>query len=503
MVGTSRERRGELSERARLGVLLLVALGLVATGCSSEEGQDSTTDAAGVGTTTTVAHATTTTAAATTTTSVPESRTISFWTTETEPAPLETIQGIIAGFTTTTGINVELVPVDQDALYQVMLTNAAAGALPDVVFHPLDFTTGWANAGILDVDAASDVIDDLGVETFSEGALALASVDGVPAAVPSDGWGQLLIYRKDLFDEAGLDKPDTFDKILAAAEELNDPGNDFFGITVSNDPDAVFTQQTWEYFAVANGCDLVDSGGAVTLDSPNCVEAIDFYATLINDYSPPGLQNLVGTRSTYLAGRTAMMSWPPFIMDEMAGLRFSTLPTCPECVDNIAYLAENSDFVSSLTGPSGEPAQYGQVSYLGIGMTENTEASKQFVEYWLSESYLEWLSVSSEGKFPMRRGTLDDPTAYVEDWLALTTGVDEKGQLRDYYDQDVISGLFEGSNDLARWGFAEGQGELVTAIYTTLVVPRTLSEVLDGTLTAEEAAAQMQDLVQEEQRYLR
>ena len=64
----------------------------------------------------------------------------------------------------------------------------------------------------------------------------LATVDGKVAAVPTDGWGQLLIYRKDLFDAAGLEKPDTFDKIEAAAAALNDPGNNFYGITASNDP---------------------------------------------------------------------------------------------------------------------------------------------------------------------------------------------------------------------------------------------------------------------------
>jgi len=105
--------------------------------------------------------------------------------------------------------------------------------------------------------------------------------------------------------------------------------------------------------------------------------------------------------------------------------------------------------------------------------------------------------VSPEGKFPMRQGTQDDPTAYIEGWRALTTGVDREAPLSDFYAEDVINGLIEGSNNFARWGFIEGQGELVTAVYTTLIVPQTLDEVLAGSLSAEEGATTMQELADE------
>jgi multiple sugar transport system substrate-binding protein len=427
--------------------------------------------------------------------------TIKFWSTETQPARLAKTQEIINGFTAATGINVQLTATDEDALPQLMLTNAASGTLPDVVFHPLDFTIGWANAGLLDIAAAAEVVDSLGADTFSAGALELATVDGSPAAVPSDGWGQLLIYRKDLFDAAGLAAPDTFANIEAAAEALNDPGADFYGITASNDPSAVFTQQTFEHFALANGCELVDDAGTITLDSPNCVEALDFYTNLLANYSPAGLQDVVSTRATYFAGQAAMIVWSPFIMDEMAGLRDAALPTCPECGDNISFLAENSAFMPSFAGPSGAPAQYGQVSYMGIGMTDKTESSQAFVEYWLSDGYIDWLSVAPEGKFPMRQGTSDNPTEYIEAWRGLSTGVDRQAPLADFYAETIINDLISGSSDFARWGFTQGQGELVTAVYSTLIVPTAIDEVLSGT-SPEDAAAEMQLAAEDELAFL-
>lgn len=427
---------------------------------------------------------------------------IKFWSTEIQPARLKTTQKIIDRFTEKTGIEVLLTATAEDALPQLMLTNAASDTLPDVVFHPLDFTIGWAEAGLLDIDAASAVVESLGAETFSAGALALGSVDGRPAAVPSDGWGQLLIYRKDLFEAAGLATPNTFANIEAAAAALHDPENNFFGITASNDPSAVFTQQTFEHFALANGCELVDAAGNIALNSPNCVEALEFYTNLLANYAPAGLQDVVSTRATYFAGQAGMIVWSPFILDEMAGLRDAALPTCPECIDDISFLANNSGFVPAFSGPSGAPAQFGQVSFMGIGMTEKTDAAKQFVEFWLSEGYIDWLSVAPEGKFPMRQGTLEEPAKFIDGWRALETGVDRRAPLADFYSSEVIANLIEGSTNFARWGFVQGEGELVGAVYTTLIIPKAIDDVLDGVSPAD-AAAEMQLAAEEERAFLK
>ena len=142
--------------------------------------------------------------------------TITFWSTETQPERVGVTQEIIARFTEATGISVELVLTSEDVLPNLMTANLAAGTLPDVVFHPVDFTAAWHAAGILDAEAATAVINNLGAETFS--ALGLVGTgDGLYMAVPSDGWGQLLIYRADLFEANGLEPPTTFEAIEAAA----------------------------------------------------------------------------------------------------------------------------------------------------------------------------------------------------------------------------------------------------------------------------------------------
>lgn len=420
-----------------------------------------------------------------------QTETLIFWSTEEQPERAAATQAIIQRFTEATGIEVSLVLTNEDILDSLMAANLAAGTLPDVMFHPVDYAAAWYTEGILSSEAATAVINDLGAEQFSALGLVGNGAEGY-MTVPTDGWGQFLVYRQDLFDAAGLEYPDTFDKILAAAEALNDPDNNFYGIVAATDPAAVFTQQTFEHIALANGVQLTDAEGNITLNNPAMIEALDFYTTLVGQYGPPGVVDVAGSRATYFAGQAAMIIWSPFILDEMAGLRDNALPNCPECADDVAFLAKNSGFVPAFQGPSGSaPAQYGQVSCMGIS-TSASPAAQEFVKFWLSEGYLDWLAVAPEGKFPMRRGTPENPTLYIEGWSTLPAGVDRKAPLGDFYSQEVINNIAEGANGFDRWGFPQGQGLLVGGVYQDLVVPRAIADILSGALTAEEAAEEIQ-----------
>lgn len=421
--------------------------------------------------------------------------TLQFWITETQPERAERIRQIMTDFTETTQVEVQLVLIDENTLDSVITANFAAGTLPDVILHPVDYTAVWFSAGILDNAAATEVINELGIDLFS----ALESVEddsGGYMAVPTDAWGQLLIYRKDLFDAAGLEAPTTFDAILAAAEALHDPENSFYAIALATDPREVYTQQTFEHFALANGVQLADAEGNIKLNTPAMVDTLAFYANLATSYGPPGVQNMASTRATYLSGQAAMTIWSPFILDEMAGLHDRILPTCAECVDNPAFLAENSGFIPAFIGPGAdEPVQYGQVSALGITTSAAPEAI-DFVQFWLSEGYIDWLSTAPEGLFPMRSGTANNPNEYIDGWRQIEVGVDTEATLADFYSEDLTNTLAEGAVSFVRWGFGQGQGALVGGIYRQLPIPRYLNEVITGSLSAEAAAEEIQSAIE-------
>src|SRR5919199_1526480 len=115
----------------------------------------------------------------------------------------------------------------------------------------------------------------LGAGTWNQSALQLTRDGDRQLSVPSEAWSQLLYYRRDLFQAAGLPAPTTYDAILNAARTLHTPQRaGFVGATAPGD---AFTEQTFEHIALANGCEMVDAAGTITMDSPQCVAAFDFY----------------------------------------------------------------------------------------------------------------------------------------------------------------------------------------------------------------------------------
>lgn len=417
---------------------------------------------------------------------------VTLWSIENQPDRVANTEEILARFTEETDIPAEVVPVNEDELPELMAANAAAGTLPDVVYHPIELTAGWAEQGLLDVEAAGEVVESLGRDTFAETSLDLVTVDGNPAAVPSDVWGQLIVYRTDLFEEAGLEPPTTFERIREAAETLHDPSQQLFGFAGGTVAGGVYTQHAFEHFALGNGCRLLDEGGNVALDSPECSETLEFYTDLVGQFGPPGAQDFEETRAAYFAGQAAMVQWSPFILDELAGLRDDALPTCPECADDPQFLAENSGMVGAIAGPSGSPSQYGAPQYLGIGTDTDTEEAQRFLEFFLTDGYLDWLSVAPEGKFPFRHGTTEAPEEFVEGWGELEVGVDRRTRLVDVYGDEILDVLTEGTTRFDRWGFERGGATLVTTVYESLVVPQVVRDVLDGTLSVEDGTAELQ-----------
>lgn len=421
---------------------------------------------------------------------------ITVWSTEDQPSRLEATQAIGDAWTAKSGIPVEIVPIAEDQFSSLVAASLAANTLPDVLFLGVEFADTFAQEGVLNTQAATDVINALGADTFSALDL-VADGSGGYFAVPSDGWGQLIVYRKDLFEAAGLAAPTTFATIEAAAAALNDPANNRYGIVAATDPSSTFTQQTYEAFALANGVKLTDAEGNVTLNTPEAVEALAFYTNLVSQYGPPGVVDVDNSRSTYFAGQAGMLVWSPFILDELAGLRDDVIPNCDECADDTAYLAKNSGLVPAFAGKEGmTPVQYGQVSLFGISTSADPEAS-DLVTYMMSDGYLDWLAIAAEGKFPMRAGSTPGATDYIDGWRNLNIGVDRKAPISDFYGDDVIDALVNGATNFGRWGFTEGQGELVGGLYSELVFPTLIADIINGSLTAEEASAEAQTLVEE------
>jgi multiple sugar transport system substrate-binding protein len=416
---------------------------------------------------------------------------VTVWTTEDQAERVETQQRILDGWASKTGSKVRLVAVGEDQLVTVLTASAAANDLPDVIGAlSLNGMSQLLTDELLDPDAATQIVADLGVETFSKRALELTSSGGRQVAVPSDGFAQLLFYRKDLFASAGLPEPKTYADIQQAASKLNQGST--AGIVAGTAPGDSFTQQTFEQVGLANNCQLVNEQGDITLTSPQCQESFDFYANLIKTASVPGNQDADTTRATYFAGDAAMTIWSSFLLDEMAGLRDDALPTCDQCKDDPTWLAKNTGILTTMQGPSGTtPVGFGEIVSWNVLRGASPKA-QDLVKYMMSDGYLDWLGIAPEGKVPTRQGTASDPDAYTEAWMKLEAGVDRKALLTDVYAPEVLDAIADSPNSFQRWGFDQGQGQLAAVVAGQFIVPQALAMMINSDTSAADATEEAQ-----------
>ncbi|MEL6584945.1 MAG: extracellular solute-binding protein [Pseudomonadota bacterium] len=417
--------------------------------------------------------------------------TLRFWTTEEQPERLAKQQEMAAAFEAASGHSVEVIPVTESDLGTRATAAFAAGDLPDVIYHTLQYALPWAEAGILDPDAATDVVENLGTGTFAPGALAMAATPDGFASVPVDGWTQMLVYRKDLFDAAGLEAPTSYDNVLAAIEALHNPP-EMYGFVAATKVDENFMSQVLEHVFLANGVSPVDSDGFAELDVAKTTEVLDFYKA-IAEASPPGELYWQQSRALYFSGNAAMIIWSPFILDELAGLRDSAPPTITDDPTS-SELASRTGVVTNFSGPSNpDGAAWGDVRYFGITSDASTDAAIEFVQYSMDEGYTQTLSIAPEGKFPVRRGNATSPTAFTEAWSMLPVGVDRKAPLGDLYAQEMIDEIVGGLDVAQRWGVQEGQLSLASKIINSQAINRIVREYIDGQIDAGEAVAKMND----------
>lgn len=275
--------------------------------------------------------------------------TLRFWTTEEQPERLARQEKMAADFATESGHTVEVIPVTESDLGTRATAAFAAGDLPDVIYHPLQYALPWADAGILDTDAATDVIEALGADTFAPGALGMAASNDGYASVPVDGWTQMLVYRADKFAEKGLEAPTTYANVLAAVEALHNPP-EMYGFVAATKIDENFMSQVLEHVFLANGVSPVGQDGVQELDEAATIEVLEFYKA-IADASPPGDLYWDQSRTLYFSGNAAMIIWSPFILDELAGLRDSAPPTINDDPTS-SDLAAATGIVTNFAGPS-------------------------------------------------------------------------------------------------------------------------------------------------------
>jgi multiple sugar transport system substrate-binding protein len=204
-------------------------------------------------------------------------------------------------------IDVKFEGVGPGQAREKLLTEIAGGNAPDAAFVDAGFVQDLASRGALvNLDGYIAGSDTVAREDYVEGFRNTALLDDSMYGLPFDGETTGLFYRTDLFAEAGIDgPPQTWQEFEQAAAALTDPSENQYGV-------AMFSQEAAYYFYPwlwqAGGDLLTPDGQGIAFDSPEGVEAAEFYVELARKYAPPDYvpSNSWDGRVTFASGKAAM-----------------------------------------------------------------------------------------------------------------------------------------------------------------------------------------------------
>jgi multiple sugar transport system substrate-binding protein len=422
----------------------------------------------------------------------PTDRTVvEFWTTDNEEERVNTYEAVAARYMEMhPEVEIRIVPIEEGGITQRIATARAANRLPDIVRMGVERVAAFAADGILDEDAAEATIAAIGEDDFRASPLTMVinPATGNYAAIPYDGWLQAIWYRQDIFDEAGLNAPITWDDINAACEALPGTGNLLYAIGLGTDPGQNYGHQIFEQVAISNNAWPFDAEGNVTMNTPEMIAALEFY-TGLQDCALPGPQYWRGSREAYELDQAGMLFYSTYIMDDLVdGSGADGTSLAPEGTVEIAVedLAGNTGFAPEMVGPNGS-ASYGQLVTLGI-MQGADPVAQDVVQFFLTDGYQEVLALAPFGKVPVLKSA-------VEEWMT-------SSEYFANYSPETLDQIANGYETMQRWLFrpdyTAAQRAVVGDIEGRLLIPTVVSNIaLEGTMTPETAAQFLQEQVEQ------
>ena len=209
----------------------------------------------------------------------------------------ENLNTVLPDFTTLTGVEVllEMIPPGQIRQKAVLdlssKTGTYASHAADPMYYPLYVANGWIDP--LDEYLGNGKLTDDGwfrYDDIQPGHRGATSVDGRPYGIPYDGEATIQVYRKDVYDAAGLGPAETLEQYAANAAQVHDPDNRLWGCALRGFRGAGQNMYIYPSIFRAYGGEWFD-GERVTVDTPQALAALEYYVSLLNNNAPAGVEN--------------------------------------------------------------------------------------------------------------------------------------------------------------------------------------------------------------------
>jgi len=302
-------------------------------------------------------------------------------------------------------IKIEFNGTPMNDMYTKLSTMATGGNMPDVFTNSPEFFAQAADMGA--VEPLDDLLGPDFVAGFEPVTLDQARLDGTLQFAPFFTIPTGLLYRTDLFEQAGLAPPTSWDEFVRDAQTLTvdtngDGATDRWGFALvgSNNGSGgsrfIPIMRTFGAEELAKGA---DGTWTTQYNSPGAVAAFTLYGDLVNTYKvvPPG------PFQTSYAEAVSLMATDKAAM----------MVTGPHSIG--AIVAQNPALEGKLAGvPLPHAAGEQPASALGMlgfsisSQSEHKDAAAKYLRFILSkENQLKWNAVT--GRLPARTDAAQDP----------------------------------------------------------------------------------------------
>ncbi|WP_156837228.1 ABC transporter substrate-binding protein [Nesterenkonia alba] len=292
-------------------------------------------------------------------------------------------------------IEIEFLGTPMNELYSELTTMATGGNVPDVFTNTPEFFAQAADMGI--VEPLDDLLDDDFIEALDPNLVEQARLDGSLQLVPHFSIPLALLYRADLFEEAGLEPPETWDEFKEVAEELTTDERYGFALVGSNDGSG--GSRFLPIMRTFGAAELRQDGDTwvTEFDTDEAAKAFQLYKDLVDSgVVPPGpLQTSYSESMNYMANDTTAMTVTGShsmgaIVDQNPDLE-GTLAAVPLPIDG-----DNEPVSAS--------------GMLGMSVSSSSEYQEEaalWIEYVLNyESQVAWNEAT--GRLPARTDAAED-----------------------------------------------------------------------------------------------
>lgn len=255
----------------------------------------------------------------------------------------ESMEGVLAAIEEELAgeYEVEYTCISHSDYNNVLSTQLAAGEGPDIIADGTNFPARIKAGNVMDITGAEYL------SNFNEAGFALCSDGDTIYGIPSYGWFSGIWYNKDIFEENGVEVPETFDEFVEVCDTLAANGVQPMGFGLADGDTALhsvlgYLENSFYHNNDENpdgtDFDVKFAKGEVTMNG-TLNPYVEKWSTLIEKgYINSEMLGISYDQAlaAFVAGDTAMLNGGPwqYANLEEAGINFGMMPHLSETADN-------------------------------------------------------------------------------------------------------------------------------------------------------------------------